>query len=231
MSKKTCVHSNEILEINSELSTEAKNLASRLLPRDHSDLFIEIDCSPNGSLNPFNYGNGQKSAMLIKELGDSFLGEDRAWLGRRIFLSQNNKFEMNLELGEQLGLWQKISSTNYQEKINWEEAFCIKNASGTTRIWHPNWRHFGHNRSFSTRGGIINFIYGEKDLYLQPFYLPLPSPTGEKNKKVIWRLVFFCGSDQAPELLGGLWIGRDGFKVYPGKDAVIGLISPKEKKC
>lgn len=228
MRKKACTHSNEILEINPELGAEAQNLVKQLRPQNESNVFIEIDCAPNGHLNPFNYGNGQKSAMLIKELSGSFLGEDRAWLGHRLFLSQDSKFTTDLQLGEELGLWQKISSADYETKIDWGKAFCVKNAAGVTRIWHPDWRHFGHNRSFSTRGGIVNFIYGSKDLYLQPFYLPLPSPNGEKSKKVIYRLVFFCGTGQTPELIGGLWIGRDGFKVYPGKDAVIGLISPQK---
>lgn len=224
MKKKNYNLSREILEINANLANQAQKLAHSLCPKPSSNLFLSIDCVPNGSLNPFNYGNGLESALLIKELGASFLGPDLFWLGQQILLSQQAEFKTNLNLGVELGMWQKISTTDYAQKINWDEPFCVKNASGITKIWHPLRRHFGYDRSLSTRGNVINFIYAESELYLQPFYLPLTSPNREGRGKMIYRLVFFCGAGKDPEPIGGLWIKRSGFKIYLDKEAVVGLV-------
>lgn len=224
MKKKTYTLSREILEINANLANQAQRLAHSLCPQPGGSFFLSIDCAPNDKLNPFNYGNGLESALLIKELGVSFLGPDLFWLGQQILLSQQTEFKTNLNLGVDLGLWQKISTTDYTQKINWDEPFCVKNASGVTKIWHPLRRHFGYDRSFSTRSNIVNFIYAEPELYLQPFYMPLAPTNGEGRVKMIYRLLFFCSVGRDPELIGGLWIKRPSFKVYLDKAAVVGLV-------
>ncbi len=224
-----CAESNEIIEINLAYKGEAERLIENL-HKETRDSFLEIDCAPNGALNAFHYGNGFKSAVIISDLSASFLGQERAWLENKISLAQGSNFKTDWQLGEEAGLWTRVSPNNYEEKLNWNESFCIKHQTGAAKIWHPQWRSLGHHGSFATRSGIVKFIHEGEANYLQPFYFPLPSINGESIWKMVYRLVFFCGAGQTPELIGGLWITRPSFKVYPAKDAVIGLISPLPRR-
>lgn len=218
------VGSNEILELNKFHATQAQILVSKLRPEKDKNVFIEVDCIPNGLLNPFGYGNGIESVKIIKDLAASYLGPEKYWLERKIKAAA--EFKTDYELGEKANLWKKVNPIDYKEKIDWDEAFCVKNTKGATKIWHPQRRILGYSNNFSTRAEIVNFIY-EGDAYWQKFYMPLPAPNDNPAWRMHYRLVFFSESvDKNLEFIGGLWISRAGFKVYPDKKAIVGLISP-----
>jgi hypothetical protein len=40
-----------------------------------------------------------------------------------------------------------------------------------------------------------------------------------------YRLVFLYQELAEPEFIGGIWISRPGYKIYPDKNSVVGLIS------
>jgi hypothetical protein len=224
--KNQFIPSNEILEIEELHAMQAKNLIAKLRGENEQNVFIELDCMPNGNLNPFHYGNGLKSAKIIRDLAGSFLAEDLPWLESNIYLASNSKFETNFQSGIEVGLWEQISSKNYNEKLNWEEPFCVKNEKGLTRIWHPEWRRLGYKNGFSTRMSVINFIH-EGPTYLQKYYSPLTAPHDSPTWKMHYRLVFLAKSGQKElDLVGGLWISRPAFKIYLDKSSLVGLISP-----
>ena len=219
--------SNAILKINRLYGGQASELIKKLNPAN-KHVFIEVDCAPNGELNPFRLGNGLESAKIIKDLAGSFLGEDRSWFEEKLAAAKNADFQLSFDQGEKIGLWTRVRQNDYREKINFNEPFCIKNTKGITKIWHPDWRQFGHNQGFATRSNIVNFIF-ENEAYQQKFYMPLLAPAGGPAWKMYYRLVFLCEDGQAePELVGGLWISRPGFKIYPGKGSLVGLISPQK---
>lgn len=220
------IGSNEILELDQFHATQAKILISKLRPEKDKNVFIEIDCVPNGLLNPFSYGNGIESAKIIKDLAASYLGPERYWLEEKIKVASGTGFKTDYELGERVSLWKKIDSIDYKEKINWSEAFCIKNTNGLTKIWHPEWRRLRYSNNFSTRAEIINFVY-EGNAYWQKFFMPLPAPNNNSAWRMHYKLVFLAeAADKSLEFIGGLWISRPGFKIYPDKKSIIGLISP-----
>jgi hypothetical protein len=224
--KNQFIFSNEILEIEEFHAMQAKNLINKLRQNDDQDVFIELDCMPNGNLNAFHYGNGLKSATIIKNLVGSFLAEDRPWLERKLYAAKNSEFKTNFQKGNEVGLWKRISANNYQEMLNWDKPFCIKNEKGITRIWHPEWRRLGYKNGFSTKGAIINFIFKEIT-YLQKFYSPLVAPECSPVWKMHYRLVFFApAKEKQLDLIGGLWISRPEFKIYLDKNSLVGLISP-----
>ncbi len=218
--------SNEIMELEEFHAMQAKNLINKLKQKDEKNVFIEIDCIPNGSLNAFNYGNGLESAKIIYDLAGSFLATDRAWLSEKIHLAKNSEFELNVQLGEEAGLWKKINPERINEELNWDKPFCVKNEKGITKIWHPDWRRLGYNNGFSTRSSIMNFIYAG-GVYLQKFYMPLRTPERSPAWRMHYRLVFFAkAGKQNLELIGGLWISRPGYKIYLDKNSTVGLVSP-----
>jgi len=220
--------SNEIVELKLLYGAQAENLVIKIREENNQNFFIQIDCAPNGQLNSFNYGNGLEAVKIIKKLAGSFLAKDLFWLEQKIELLKNSSFKTNFDLGAKIGLWEKVKPNDYQKKIDWNKPFCVKNENNSTKIWHPDSRFFGHNVGFSTKGSIVNFIH-ENTAYLQDFYMPLPGPNGSSAWKTTYRLVFLCEANQRdPEFIGGLWISRSGFKIYPGKDSLVGLISPKK---
>jgi hypothetical protein len=220
------VSSNNIMQLEEFHASQAKKLINKLRTNSDQNVFIEIDCAPNGNLNPFHYGNGLKSMEIIKDLASPLLRNELPSLERKIDLAKKSEFKINFALGEQAGLWKRISPLDYEEKLDWNEAFCIKNEKGLTKIWHPEWRRLGFKNGFSTRGSLIAFIHSEPT-YLQKFYLPLPTPECGLAWRMYYRLVFFIpASEQSLELIGGLWISRPGYKIYPEENALIGLVSP-----
>jgi hypothetical protein len=220
------VSSNSIMELEEFHASQAKNLISKLKTDADRNVFIEVDCAPNGNLNPFHYGNGLKSMEIIKNLAGSLLRNELASLERKLDLARKSEFKTSFTLGEQAGLWRRISPLDYEEKLDWSKAFCIKNERGLTKIWHPEWRRLGFKNGFSTRGSLIEFIHSERT-YLQKFYMPLPAPEGGANWRMYYRLVFFIPESQSDlELIGGLWISRPGYKIYPEENALVGLVSP-----
>lgn len=206
--------SNVIIEVPSNYEIQAKQLASNLT--NQKNVFIEIDCMPNGHLNPFHYGNGLNSAKIILDIAGSFLGDDMFWLEQKINDSEKFNFTPNYSLGEKLGLWKRIRENNYHD-LNWGEPFCVKNES-SAKIWHPNLR-----KTSATRSSIIKFIIEEK-VYLQPLFTPLQA-VNCSSWNMSYRLVFLCTNEKEPEFIGGLWISRPGLKIYPDKNSVVGLIS------
>ena len=225
MKKNAFEFSNEIVELNQLYKKEAIKLASELR-ENNKNFFLEIDCSPNGQLNPFFYSNGSKSAEIIKDSAGAFLGKDFDWFEEKLRVSQDSNFATNFSLGERLSLWERVRPNDYQKKLDWSQPFCIKNRNGITKIWHPRWRQIGHNMGLSTMGSITTFIQ-EDQTYIQKFYAPLAALSLSPQHKMSYRLVFFLSSfEEEPELVGGLWISRASFKIYPGKDSVVGLISP-----
>lgn len=215
--------SSKIIEIPVNYENQAKQLASSLT-LNQKNVFIEIDCMPNGHLNAFNYNNGIKSAKTIVAIAGPFLGDDRLWLEQKIGVSEKSIFIPNYGLGERLGLWKRIRENDYNELINWNRPFCIKNDSGLTKIWHPNLRK-SHQTGSATKGSIVKLIKEtEQNAYLQPLFTPLRG-INYSSWNMIYRLVFFCSDKQEPEFIGGLWISRSGLKIYPDKNAVVGLIS------
>lgn len=215
--------SNEIMEIEQFNATQAKLLIAKLSEAETSPTIIELDCAPNGNLNAFNYGNGIESARLIRQLAGSFLGKDRIWLEEKIGAAKNSEFKPNYKLGESAGLWTRITPGE-REKLDWTKPFCVKNEEGLTKIWHPDWRRLGYQNGFSTRASIMSFIH-ESPAYRQKFHMPIKSPVN--FLRMHYRLVFFVNAEKKEyEFIGGLWIARPGFKIYLGKDAVVGLVSP-----
>lgn len=213
--------SKEIIEIPIAYENEAKELVNNLW-LNNSSVLIEIDCRPNGHLNPFQFDNGTKSAKIILELGGSFLGEERALLEQKITQANQNSFVPNYSRGEYLGLWKRVKENDYRELINWDEPFCVKNEKGITKIWHPDLRRYQKSGA-ATRSSIVRFIREERT-YLQKLFAPLPA-INFSSWGMSYRLVFFCQKNQEPEFIGGLWISRPGLKIYPDKNAVVGLIS------
>lgn len=225
MKKNQVIISHEMMELESEHEAQATEAANRFQQIIPEPALLALDCIPNGNINVINYGNGADSLREIIKIGHSFLGAELAYFES---LLNKKSFQTDFPQGEALGLWKKVNHQNYDELIDWSQPFCLKHENGATKIWHPEWRRFGHNRSFSTRSEIIKFIYAA-NCYWQKFHLPLPSPFTPGGWKMIYRFVFLCKIETRPELLGGLWISRRSFKVYPAKDAIIGLISPSVK--
>jgi len=213
--------SSKIIEIPVNYENQAKQLASSLTS-NQKNVFIEIDCMPNGHLNSFNYSNGVKSAKTILKIAGSFLGDDRLWLEQKIGVSEKSIFIPNYGLGEKLGLWKRVRENDYRELINWSKPFCVKNDSGLTKIWHPGLRKSQRTGS-ATRSSIVEFIKEHKT-YLQPLFTPLKAVT-PSSWNMAYRLVFFCPAFSEPEFVGGLWISRSGLKIYPDQNSVVGLIS------
>jgi len=220
-------NSNEILELDRSYENQAKELLINLQPEKKQNFFAEIDCAPNGQLNLISYGNGLKSAEIILDLAGSLLGSEKHWLKSKIELSKDSNFKIDYPLGEKLGLWQRVCANDYEKILDFSQPFCIKNDKSLTKIWYPEWRVFGNHKGFATRGSIIKFIH-EETTYLQKFHMPLAS-VGASHWRMTYRLVFFCSASQeAPEFVGGLWISRPGFKIYPDKNSVVGLIAPQK---
>ena len=227
--KKQFSSSNDILELDPLYLNQAENLIAKVKNEIKQTVFIELDCAPNGGLNAFHYRNGVESAKIIKNLTASFLrGEDYYYLDQAIDKAGNNNFETDFNLGEKIGLWEKITLTNFSEKISWDESFCIKFKNGLTRIYRPDWKRLPQHCGFSRRWSIITSLYEyPRDCYLQKNYKPLPDLSGVYRNGMIYRLVFLCDQNQEkPELIGGLWISRPGLKIYLGRKSTVGLISP-----
>ncbi len=221
--KNQFVSSNEIMEIEQFNATQAKLLVVKLSTGEKNPTIVELDCSPNGNLGAFNYGNGIASARLIYKLAGSFLGQDRAWLAEKIGAAKNSQFKTDFKTGEKAGLWKKITP-NEREGLDWTKPFCVKNEQGITKIWHPDWRRLGYTNGFSTRASIMSFIH-EAPTYLQKFQMPIKSPVD--SLRMHYRLVFFANAEKNEyEFIGGLWIARPGFKIYLNPDAIVGLVSP-----
>lgn len=224
--KNQFIRSNQILELTQFNKTQAEILITKLRQKNDETVFFEVDCIPNGQLNAFYYDNGLISVKIIKDLAGSYLATDRAWLDQKIWSARNSELKTNFELGEEAGLWKRVEPSNYQEKINWGQPFCVKKENGLTKIWHPEWRILGYKNGFSTRKSIIEFIHGNPT-YLQKFYLPLPTPNYPSKWRMFYRLVFLAEAGQKKiDYIGGLWISRPGFKIYPDQSSLIGLISP-----
>lgn len=220
------VSSNEILEIEQLNVSQAKQLIGELRINEKQCAFISLDCVPDESLKAFNYGNGLESAKIIRDLGNSYIGPELPWFEKKIWEAGKSNFKVDFKIGENLNLWNRVTPNNYQEKINWDEPFCVKNEKGLTKIWHPQWRRFGDKFGCATKGSIIRLIH-EESTYLQNFYLPLNNQNYAEKWKMFYRLVFFAEADQEkPEFIGGLWISRPSFKIYPGTNSIVGLISP-----
>ena len=218
--------SNEVLEIEELNVSQAKQLINKLKIHGEQCSFISLDCVPNGSLKAFSYGNGLESAKIIRDLGDSYIGPELPWFEKKIWEAEKSNFKLDFKIGEELKLWERITPNNYLDKIDWNQAFCVKNAKGQTKIWHPQWRRFGDKFGCATKGSIIRFIQ-EETAYLQNFYLPLNNPNYAEKWKMFYRLVFLSEAGKKdPEFIGGLWISRPSFKIYPGTNSIVGLISP-----
>lgn len=218
--------SNEIIELNPAYEKEAKTLALNLRnDAGGKNYFIEIECFPNGKLNQFHYGNGLESAKKILNIGGSFIGEEQAWLAQKIGVSEQKPFYLDYLIGEKLGLWERIRQNNCHELLDWSKPFCVKNAKGLTKIWHPELRKL-YRTGFATRSSIIRFIR-EETAYLQAFYQPLQA-INSISWKMNYHLVFFYHEEAEPEFIGGIWVSRPGYKIYPDKDSIIGLISPQK---
>ena len=227
MKKNQFEFSHEIIELNQFYNNQATEFAKKLRGNTEN-FFLEIECSPNGQLNPFYYGNGLESAKLIQNHAGVFMGKDFDYLKEKIKLSQTSNFVTDFSLGEKLNLWERVGADDYQEKLDWSQPFCIKNKTGITKIWHPNWRQIGYNMGFSTRGSITTFLH-ENQTYFQKFYAPLAAPSLSLQHRMHYRLIFCLSEIQKePEFIGGLWISRVGFKIYPGKGSVVGLIAPSK---
>ena len=219
-------NSNEILELNRSYEDQARELVIKLQQEEKQNFFVEIDCAPNGQLNLIRYGNGLKSAETIFNLANSFLGTDKNSFKAKIELSQTSNFETNYCVGEKLGLWRRVRTNDYEQLLDFSQPFCVKNEKDLTKIWYPHWRLFGVNNGFSTQGAIVRFI-AEETAYLQKFHMPLAA-IGISSHRMTYRLVFFCSASQeVPEFIGGLWISRAGFKIYPDKNSTVGLITPQ----
>jgi hypothetical protein len=219
--------SNEILELDRSYEDQARELVKQLQPEKRQNFFVEIDCAPNGQLNLTRYGNGLKSAEIIFDLANSFLGTDKDDLKNKIEISKTSDFQTNYCFGEKIGLWQRVRVNDYEKLLDFSQPFCVKNEKGLTKIWYPHWRLFGNNNGFATKGSIIKFI-AEETAYLQKFYMPLAA-IGISYQRMTYRLVFFCSVlQEAPEFIGGLWISRPGFKIYPDKDSTVGIIAPQK---
>lgn len=215
--------SNEIMEIEEFNAAQAKLLVMKLSAGEKHPSLIELDCSPNGNLNAFNYGNGIESARIIYELAGSFLGKDRNWLTTKISESEDSEFKTDFKVGESSGLWTRIMPEE-RETLDWKKPFCIKNEKGITKIWHPEWRRLGYKNGFSTMTSIMSFIR-EFPCYYQRFYMPIKRPANAL--RMYYRLVFFVNTEEREcEFVAGLWISRPGFKIYVSRDATVGLVSP-----
>jgi hypothetical protein len=218
--------SNSIMELDNFHAIKARELVAKLRINASESAFIEIDCAPNGSLNAFNYGNGLNSVEIMKEIGMPLLRNELASLERKIDAAKKSSFQIDFTLGEIAGLWKRVTMENYSEQLDWSQPFCLKNEKGLTKIWHPEWRRLGFKNGFSTRSSLIKFIAGEK-VYLQKFYMPLPTPERGLNWRMYYRLIFFSPANSSDlELMGGLWISRPGYKIYPAENALVGLVSP-----
>lgn len=221
--------SNDILELDPLYLNQAENLIAKVKSGIKQTVFIELDCAPNGALNAFYYRNGIESAKIIKNLTASFLDrEDYYFLDQAIDKAKNANFETDFNLGEKIGLWEKITLADFTEKISWSKAFCIKFNNGLTRIYRPDWKNLPKYCGYSRRWSIIISIYQyPKDFWLQKNFKPLPDLNGVSRNGMIYRLVFLCDPKQEkPELIGGLWISRPGLKIYLDKKSTVGLISP-----
>lgn len=230
--------SKDILELEEFHKIQAALLVNKLRPADAPTAFIQLDCIPNLNLNAFNYGNGLKAAEIIRDLTGSYLASDRCWLERKIDSAGQAQFKTDWQLGEEAGLWKRICLEDYREKIDWEKPFCLKNEEGKTKIWHPKWRELCRDlirrrrisdiseSPFSNKVSLISFI-SRAPVYLQRFYLPLASPINNNpGWRMYYRLVFLAEAGKKLDFIGGLWISRPGYKIYPGSDALVGLVSP-----
>ncbi|MEI7451880.1 MAG: hypothetical protein WCK37_01605 [Candidatus Falkowbacteria bacterium] len=214
--------SDNIVEITQWHKIEAERFAQKLQNAHQVEGLLSLDCAPTDNrLNLFHYNNGLEDTRIVKSLAGNFLGHHLAWMDEKIALNNETAFKTDFVIGEGLKLWRRVSPNNYEEEIDWSQAFCVKQENGASRIWHPEWRKFRHDGNLSTMTAIKVFIFNDTS-YLQKFFIP-PS----RNKQsVIYRLIFTCQKNQSPEMIGGLWISREGFKVYPDKKATVGLISP-----
>lgn len=220
------ISSNNIMELDDFHAIKANELVAKLRTNVQESIFVEIDCAPNGSLNAFNYGNGLNSVKIIKEIGFPLLRNELAEWERKIQAASNSSFQTDFALGEIAGLWKKITMNNYSEMLDWSQPFCLKNEKGLTRIWHPEWRLLGFKNGFSTRSTIMEFI-AAGNVYWQKFYMPLSTPECGPNWRMYYRLVFFSPANSFDlELMGGLWISRPGYKIYPEENSLVGLVSP-----
>jgi hypothetical protein len=228
MKTKSPNSSKEIIELNQNYENAAKQLATLLRPKTPKNVLMALDCAPNnGALNPIHYLDGFQPLQIFKNLAASFLGPDQCWIEQLMTENGYLRFKTDFRLGEEIGLWQKIFPNSYPLKVNWNEPFCVKHENGATKIWHPRWRDLIHRQSFATRGEIVKFLYEGGNSYWQPYYLPLPMPNKPEDWGATYRLLFHCPAAKDPELIGGLWLSRRGFKIYPGKGAEMGLISPQ----
>jgi hypothetical protein len=218
--------SENIMQLDVFHAAKAQELAAKLRTSVEESVFIEIDCAPNGSLNAFNYSNGLNSVKIMKEIGLSLLRNELPALERKIKAAKNSAFQTDFALGEIIGLWKRITIDNYSEQLDWDQPFCLKNEKGLTKIWHPEWRRLGFKNGFSTRSALVKFIAAGK-VYLQKFYMPLPTPECGLNWRMYYRLIFFAPAHTFDlELMGGIWISRPGYKIYPEENALVGLVSP-----
>lgn len=218
--------SKETTEITAIHKSLAQNLVANFNSKTNRDLFIEIDCVPNVGLNAFHIGNGVNSAKMIIDVNKALSNQNEDWLERKIAIVENETWNPSYILGENIGLWKRVKENNYEELIDWSRPFCVKNAKGLTKIWHPRSRKI-YKTGFATRSSIVRFIK-EETAYLLPFYNPIPVPNNRLGHS-IYRLIFFSNGKDEPEFIGGLVITRQGFKIYPGPGSIVGLIKVKNK--
>ena len=128
--------------------------------------------------------------------------------------------------GVALGWWSKVRAEEFEE-LPWDgEGFTLKPLQGSkTRdvyIWSP--KRF---RGTVTRTKIRKVLEERGEMFCQPLHRPIE--TGDPTyPHMIYRIFMgFNPETRQFEVMGGLWMARNNYKVHGARDSVLGpLVSP-----
>ena len=128
-----------------------------------------------------------------------------------------------------MGLWKEVNLNDF-DILDWQGGFCLRarnnSESAEIEIWHPQKNKFQGQGicGFSTKLKIENALKENKQMFYQPFIMPMKSPS---DKKMVYRLffVFNLSGGMKYEYAGGIWIERPNIVINRAEDSIIGPVN------
>lgn len=215
-----------VIKISQKYKEAAEELIDKLAPYLPNTAIVALDCAPNGTLNAFHYADGKNDAETLKELAPHLQNLDS-------LISQASKFKIDYQVGEKVGLWEKLNYEDFEEKIDWENAFVVKKQTGEMKIFFPclnrkkakgKINSQGIRRAGgSTKHDIIMFLYQPGANYYQPYFHPLPGPI-TPCRNTTYRLLFSREKPQESYFIAGLWVSTVSLRIKNETQIRTGLI-------
>jgi len=208
---------------------ELLNLSAQLSPFLPPNAILAVDCVPRqGSLNAFHYVDGRDDAETF------FILEDKQEEDNKI-LQKAKKFHINYQAGAEIGLWSQLDFFQYEDQINWNEAFVVKKATGEMLIYDPAFiarkaegkitAYELKLKGISTKVAILKFLHQPGTNFYQAYHEPLCGPQ-DHHRIATYRMLLSLEKGKETKFIGGLWTSTpDNTRRLKGVDDVrIGII-------